>query len=182
MVGSMLSALPIRIVRHGEAQAAADHMERHSAESGRAGDIVFAPFEDFDGEAWRTKRVELWRIPIDEPGWERLWGAFDGDQLVGHLTLNGASLEASLHRVRLGIGIERAYRRRGLGRELMHTALAWARDEPQLAWVDLGVFAHNRVARDLYASLGFVEIATVSDLFRVHGRSIDDVTMTLRLR
>ncbi len=178
----MPNGLPIRILRSGEAQLAAEHMERHSAESGRGGDIVFAPFEEFDGEAWCTKRAELWRIPIDEPGWERLWAAFDGDKVVGHVTLNGASLEAAMHRVRLGIGIERAHRGRGLGRELMQTALAWAHDEPSFAWVDLGVFTHNRVARALYANLGFVEVATVTDLFRVRGRSIDDVTMTLRLR
>jgi len=178
----MSYAFPIRIIRPAEAHLAAEHMERHSAESGRGGDIVFAPFEDFDGEAWQAKRAELWRLPVDEPGWERLWGAFDADCMIGHVTLNGAFLAASLHRARLGLGIERAYRRRGLGRALMHTALTWARDEPSLAWVDLGVFTHNQVARALYESLGFMEGATVADLFRVHGRSIDDVTMSLRLR
>ena len=64
----------------------------------------------------------------------------------------------------------------------MGAALGWARDEPSLTWVDLGVFAHNRVARALYDSLGFAATATVPDLFRIHGRSIDDVRMGLGLR
>lgn len=174
--------LPIRIVRPAEIQVAAQHMQRHSEESGREGDIIFAPFEDFDSEAWQDKHEERFRLAVDEPGWERLWGAFDADRMVGHVGLCGEGLSSSLHRARLGIGIERPYRQKGLGRLLMQAALSWARDEPSLAWVDLGVFAHNLGARALYESLGFQEIGRTADLFRVHGMSIDDVTMTLRLR
>jgi len=178
----MRQQLPIRIVRSAEIELAAHHMQRHSEESGRAGDIVFAPFEDFDSEAWQIKHAKRFRLAVDEPGWERLWGAFDDDRMVGHVTLSGESLASSLHRTRLGIGLERAYRRKGLGRLLMQTAITWASSEPTLSWVDLGVFAHNLGARALYESLGFQETGRVSDLFRVFGQSIDDVTMTLRLR
>jgi len=48
-------------------------------------------------------------------------------------------------------------------------------------WIDLGVFAHNEAARALYKSVGFVEVGTVKDQFRVDGVSIDDVSMTLAL-
>ncbi len=157
-------------------------MARHADESGRGGDIIFAPFEDFDAEAWQGRHEERFRLAVDEPSWERVWAAFDGGRIVGHVDLSGSSLHSSLHRARLGIGIERAYRGQGLGRKLMQVAIGWARDEPSLEWVDLGVFAHNLVARALYEKLGFITIATVSDLFRVREQSIDDVTMTLRLR
>lgn len=177
-----MAELPIRMIRAAEAHIAAQHMARHADESGRGGDIIFAPFEDFDTEAWQARHEERFRLAVDEPGWERLWGVFDGAQMVGHVDLSGASMHASLHRARLGLGLERPYRGRGIGLRLMQTAIAWARDEPSLEWVDLGVFAHNLVARGLYEKLGFSQIATVSDLFRVRGQSIDDVTMTLRLR
>ncbi len=178
----MASVLPIRIVRPAEIHVAAQHMARHSDESGRGGDIVFAPFDDFDTEAWQRRHEERFRLAVDEPGWERLWGVFDGARMVGHVDLGGSMVHASLHRARLGLGLERSYRGSGIGRNLMETALTWAREEPSLAWVDLGVFAHNRVARCLYEALGFSHIATTVDVFRVHGQSIDDVTMTLRLR
>ncbi len=161
---------------------AAQHMARHADESGRGGDIIFAPFEDFDLEVWQQRHEERFRRAVDEPGWERLWAVFDGARMVGHVDLSGPTLHSGLHRARLGLGLERAYRGRGIGRRLMQTAIDWARAEPSLDWVDLGVFAHNLVARALYKKLGFSELATVSDLFRVRGQSIDDVTMTLRLR
>ncbi len=178
----MTLVLPIRLVRPQELPLAAEHMARHSEESGRGGDPIFAPFEEFDSESWGKRCAESFRLAVDEPGWERLWGAFDGGRMVGHVDLSGPALEASLHRARLGVGVERAHRGRGLGRSLIQTALFWAADEPSLSWVDLGVFAHNAPARALYIALGFHETAHVTDLFRVHGQSIDDVTMALRLR
>ncbi len=79
-----------------------------------------------------------------------------------------------------GHGIERRARGQGHGRALIEGRSAWARDHG-LAWIDLGVFAHNASARALYAKVGFVEVGTTRDQFRVDGTSIDDVAMTLRL-
>jgi ribosomal protein S18 acetylase RimI-like enzyme len=78
------------------------------------------------------------------------------------------------------MGIERAHRGQGHGRGLLAAAIAWAR-EAGLAWLDLGVFAHNPRARALYRSVGFVEVGTTRDRYRVDGRQIDDVAMALRL-
>jgi ribosomal protein S18 acetylase RimI-like enzyme len=80
----------------------------------------------------------------------------------------------------LGMGVERGARGNGLGRALLAAAIAWARTA-ELAWLDLGVFAHNERARALYRTVGFVEVGTTRDRFRVDGVVIDDVAMVLAL-
>ena len=159
------------------------HLARHGAESGRGGDVIFRPRshdEELDEIAAIERHQAGWARPLSEPMWLRTWGLFEGEAVVGHVDLHGGRLPAELHRATLGMGLERPARGRGHGRALIETAIAWARDHG-LAWIDLGVFAHNAVARALYASVGFVEIGTTRDQFRVEGTSIDDVAMTLRL-
>lgn len=159
------------------------HIQRHGQESGRDGDVIFRPREsgeELDEPAAIERHRLEWSRPLFEPLWLRTWGLVDDDTIVGHLDLHGGRLPAELHRATLGMGLERAARRQGHGRALIETAIAWARDHG-LAWLDLSVFAHNQPARALYAAVGFVEIGTTRDQFRVDGTSIDDVAMTLRL-
>lgn len=81
----------------------------------------------------------------------------------------------------LGIGIEEDYRALGLGTRLMETAINFARETETIDWLDLMVFAQNKLARKLYASLVFAEISYTNDLFHIETVSIDDVTMTLNV-
>lgn len=171
----------IRLLRTSDLRIAGQHIERHAGESGRDGDLVFAPFSEFDREAYEATRYESWRRAVDLPGWERCWGALLGERLIGHLDLTGGHLYSGLHRCRLGIGVERTQRNGGVGTALMHAAIRWAKAEPDLTWVDLSVFAHNERARRLYERLGFREIGRTPDAYRVAGQSIDDVHMTLRV-
>lgn len=150
-------------------------------ESGRGDDLVFAPFLEFDAEAYEESRIESFRRPIDVPGWERCWAYFEGDRVIGHVDLTGASLYAGLHRARLGIGVERKYRGQGKGSALLEVVLKWARREPELSWVDLSVFAHNARAQALYARHGFREVGRSLDAYRLNGLSIDDVHMVLNV-
>lgn len=99
--------------------------------------------------------------------------------MVGGLTLVGADLLASMHRAGLGVGVERAYRGQGWGRKLLEAAIAWARQDPRLDWIDLGVFEGNDRALALYRRLGFIEHGRVVDLFRVDGLRITDIQMSL---
>jgi RimJ/RimL family protein N-acetyltransferase len=64
----------------------------------------------------------------------------------------------------------------------METAIAWARGEARLSYIDLGVFVGNDRARRLYERMGFVEQWIRRDAFRVEGVVIDDIQMTLALR
>jgi putative acetyltransferase len=103
-----------------------------------------------------------------------------GREIVGHLDLHGGRLASEFHRAMLGMGVERGSRGKGHGRALLAAAIEWARDA-ELAWLDLGVFAHNHRARALYAAAGFVEVGITRDRFRVDDVAIDDVAMALAL-
>ncbi len=50
-----------------------------------------------------------------------------------------------------------------------------------IEWIDLSVFSENVPAMSLYRSLGFVETGRREDRFRLSGRSVDDIAMSLRL-
>lgn len=159
------------------------HTCRHADESGRDGDVVFRPRSQHEvlDEIVIGQRVRsAWARGLDQPLWLRTWGVVVDNAIVGHLDLNGGRLPAELHRATLGMGVERRARRQGWGTQLLATAIDWARAH-RLAWLDLGVFAHNSVARALYRSLGFVEVGYVKDQFRVDGVVIDDVQMALAL-
>ncbi len=156
------------------------HFTRHRAESGR-GEPHFMPFEPDDAHGPKGLSPERLALSLRDIGWQRWFVAWAEPEttIVGHVDLKGSDLVVGLHRCELGIGIERAYRGRGLGKQLMQTAIEFAVDAPTIGWLDLRVFAHNQPARTLYKQLGFRELGTLVDCFRISGASIDDVIMTL---
>lgn len=156
------------------------HFARHRAESGR-GDYHFMPFEPDDPNGPKGLDRSALELPLTQIGWQRWWVALSDDnrRIVGHLDLKGGALMTNLHRCVLGIGIERSYRGQGIGKHLMLEAIDFCRAAPSIDWLDLNVFAHNANARGLYKSLGFTELVTLKDQFRIEGESFDDVMMTL---
>ncbi len=156
----------------------AAHGYRLAGESGVDGDPVFMPWgreHPYDPERSRAKRTRDWTEATH--GWA--WLLWDGDRVVGHVDLHKEGLPASEHRVELGMGLERAFRRRGFGRQLLETAVAWARCAPGIDWIDLGVFSGNEAAIRLYESAGFERVGVTRDRFRVDGQRIDDIAMCL---
>ncbi len=158
-----------------------EHFDRHRAESGRD-DHHFMPFAPDDQGGPIGLEVDALDRPLTVPKWQRWFVAIvDHDTIVGHVNLKGDGLKTGLHRCELGIGIERRYRGKGLGRRLMETVIEFSRGVDTLGWIDLRVFAHNAAGRTLYRNLGFSEVGTLVDRFRIDGQTIDDVIMTLRV-
>jgi len=159
-----------------------EHDIRHMREPGYEGQLAhpFPPDYPWDNEKRISEKLNSFPKNIDEEGWQRSFIITDGDLIIAHLNLKNL-FEGTLHRAQLGMGIEAAYRGKGLGKKLLHHAIEWAKKQPTLEWIDLSVFAHNLPARKLYSSVGFEEVAVYKDKIRVKGHSIDDVTMTLKL-
>lgn len=160
------------------------HTERVIRDQAMAGEPVTGPRsvgDPYDRPAAAARFRASWSKPLDEPGWARAWGLRVGGTLVGHCGLRSGGLASELHRVTLGVAIERAARGRGAGRALIETAIAFARHH-RLSWIDLGVFSNNQRARQLYRKLGFVEVGAVTDRFRVDGAAVTDIAMVLDLR
>lgn len=185
--------LPARLEHAG---ALAAHLIEHRAESGRNGAPHFALPSGSPLEEVKQRVLERWCRRIDEPLWGRAWLLWTGEpprptpagpspsdaRVVGHLELLGGRVRAELHRTTLGIGMLQPYTGKGHGQRMMEAAIAWARDEAGLDYIDLGVFVGNDPARKLYERMGFIAQWTRRDAFRVDGTIIDDIQMTLALR
>lgn len=70
----------------------------------------------------------------------------------------------------------KAFRGRGIGRRLLGTALAWARDTG-IEKVTLTVFSSNEAARKLYETFGFEVEGVLKGQVRIDGEDVDDILM-----
>jgi ribosomal protein S18 acetylase RimI-like enzyme len=176
--------MKIRLATPRDAHSFFAHSIRHFRESNTGGDRIFHPvtdYETWDAGEHERRWKEAWSKNIDELHWERAWIAEEKGEILGHATLQGGRMPNSFHRVTFSIGLLRPARGKGLGRALTQTALDWARAQGPIDWIDLYVFTHNEPALALYRSMGFQEVGTTEDLFRVHGTSVSDTHMVLRL-
>jgi RimJ/RimL family protein N-acetyltransferase len=86
-----------------------------------------------------------------------VFGAFDGDRLVGAAGLMFSTREKLRHKATLfGMVVRPDWRGRGLARGLVDAALVAARSRPGIAVVQLTVTQGNAAAEALYAHCGFV--------------------------
>ena len=163
----------------------ATYIVRHLGESGKNGMPVFTPGARPGREEIRENARVRWARTLDEPNWGRAWLLMRTDgsaEVVGHIELRGGRILPEMHRATLGMGMLRAYTKRGLGRRLLDAAVGWAREGGALVWIDLGVFAHNTPAIKLYERYGFQREGLRKDAFRPgDGPSIDDIPMALRI-
>lgn len=173
----------IRLAARGDADAFARYLVEHLAESGREGSPHFAPSRTLSRDDIRAAAESRWSRRLDEPLWGRSFLLSIDERITGHLELRGGRIPAEMHRATLGMGVLRDHTGQGHGRRLIEIAVAWARDEARLSWIELGVFSTNPRARALYRRMGFTEQGLRPDAFRIDaGLMVDDVTMTLDLR
>jgi ribosomal protein S18 acetylase RimI-like enzyme len=189
--------LPARPVDVGDYAA---HLARHLQESGREGSFHFGITRDVSRDQVEQHMEMRWAVGPETLGWARAWLLWDRDprgsqtigprmsvtpvaRVRGHAELRGPFVPTSMHRALFSIGIERAHVRQGHGSHMMKEVIAWAVEARALDWIDLQVFASNAPARALYRGVGFVDVGTSVDAFRMDdGTSIDDVHMVLDLR
>ena len=85
-----------------------------------------------------------------------IYGAFDGQDLVGTVGLHRESSRKLAHKALIwGVYVAPSFRQRGVGRLLMERVLEHAASMPGLLQVTLGVNTENTAAIALYRSMGF---------------------------
>ncbi len=104
--------------------------------------------------------------------------AVDGVEIVGWCDVVPLKWEGFTHCGRLGMGVSKNYRRRGIGRNLMEVALREA-EEAGFERVELGVFASNTAAIQLYETFGFVVEGVLKKARKLDG-TYDDVLLMAR--
>lgn len=175
----------VRAVATADVDVLTAYLEDHLKDNGRGGAPLFQP-QSRQAAGLEAGKMALFRaglgIRVGEPGWRRAWVAIDSSgAIAGHTDLRGRPEPCSAHRALLGLGVHRRHRGHRLGRALVEHALAWATRSTQLEWIDLTFLSGNVPAERLYRSLGFVELATIADMYRIDGESVDDIWMTRRI-
>jgi ribosomal protein S18 acetylase RimI-like enzyme len=162
------------------------YLDDHLRDNGRDGTPLFQPLSRAQSQlppGLKASFVEGVAIPVGEPRWRRLWLALDPrGSIAGHIDLRARPEPLARHRAMLGMGVHRAYRRRGLGAQLLDTAVDWARDEKGLKWIDLEVLSENHPAVTLYLHAGFTMTARIADMLEIDGLSQDLSYMSYKLR
>jgi GNAT superfamily N-acetyltransferase len=118
-----------------------------------------------DTSAFTSSAAERERMPLDwwaarvaegEAAHEQVFGAFDGEQLVGAAGLSFETREKTGHKATLfGMYVLPSHRGRGLARALVQAVLAAARARAGVKLVQLTVTQGNATAEALYRSCGF---------------------------
>lgn len=161
------------------------YLDDHLRDNGRDGAPLFQPLSRAQSQlppGLKVAFIEGLAIPVGEPGWRRLWLAVDSrGSIAGHIDLRARPEPLARHRAMLGMGVHRAYRRRGLGAQLVDTAVDWARSQDGLKWIDLEVLSENRPAVALYLRSGFAMTARIEDMLEIDGVSQDLSYMTRTL-
>jgi RimJ/RimL family protein N-acetyltransferase len=107
-----------------------------------------------------------------------LYLAVEGVQVVGWCDVTPMRWEGLRHSGRLGMGVLKPWRGRGIGTRLLVTTLTAARDAG-LRRVELDVFASNTKAIALYERQGFVREGVKRDARIIDGIVDDLVCMAL---
>lgn len=107
-------------------------------------------------------------------------GAFSGVELAGVAGFHVQAGPKHAHKGTLwGMYVRPGYRGTGIGRVLVEAVIAHARQRVEL--LQLFVVSDNTAARQLYASLGFVEYGLEWHATKYRGQYHDDVLMALPL-
>jgi RimJ/RimL family protein N-acetyltransferase len=128
-------------------------------------------------------------IPVDEfatriapSGVQAVFGAFDGDTLVGITGVRRDARAKVAHKALIwGVFVDPAYRGRGIAQSLLDSATAHAAKAWSCKQLTLCVNEINASAERLYASQGFVRFGTEPRSLFVDGRFYDEHHMVKTL-
>jgi ribosomal protein S18 acetylase RimI-like enzyme len=180
-----VTAPSIRSVAPDDLPAFFAYLDDHLADNGRNGAALFQPMaraeSRFPGEKKAGFTTGL-ATPVGEPGWRRAWIAVDeAGNIAGHIDLRARAERPAAHRALLGMGVQRDYRRQGLGLRLIDMAARWAKADAGLCWIDLEVLSVNEAAHQLYRRAGFTLVGELQDMFRIDGMNHAYTLMTRQL-
>jgi GNAT superfamily N-acetyltransferase len=160
------------------------YLNDHLSDNGVGGTAKFMPMplseSRFSPEKEAAFRTGM-DTPVGQPGWRRGWLVLAPDgEIAGHIDLRARPEKACAHRALLGMGVQRDYRKQGLGSAMVAVAREWAIAE-KFEWIDLDVLSVNAGAVQLYYRTGFTLVGEMPDMFRIDGQSLGHTFMTMKL-
>ncbi len=101
-----------------------------------------------------------------------------GGSIVGMLNLKNRDRRKLAHVGSVGIMILPEFRKKGVGTALLKSAICWAKENPVIEKITLGVFATNETAISLYEKMGFEqEGREIQAIKTADGKYVDTILM-----
>ncbi|MFD4837217.1 GNAT family N-acetyltransferase [Achromobacter sp. NPDC058515] len=123
--------------------------------------------------------IREWIAPANDGA---MFGVFVDGALAGMVGVGRQRMLKMRHKAHIwSMYVTPSQRGRGLGRLLMHAAIAHARTMRGIRQVQLSVTANNAAAAALYASLGFAVYGHEPEALCVNGELYDEALMALPL-
>lgn len=158
------------------------YINDHLTDNGKDGHSLFQPLsrsESRVNDALETRFREGIQKPIDKLGWRRLWIALDDEsRIVGHIDIRSHMEANTSHRALLGMGVDRSFRKQGLGKKLISEMIVWVKQTTSIEYIDLWVLSNNEVAKNLYLGTHFEKRGEIDDMFRIDGNSVSYTLMS----
>ncbi len=182
MLPASIKIVPLHPTEFGEFL---DYLNDHLSDNGAGGTAYFQPTPRGQ-HAFTPQRAAAFRgaldVPLTQHGWRRAWVARSGTgQIIAHVDLRSHTEKWSAERCLLGMGVDRAHRKIGLGAALIGHVERWALAETAVGWIDLQVLSNNTPAIRLYLRAGFRVTGEVQDMFRVDDQYFSYTDMTKSL-
>ncbi len=104
--------------------------------------------------------------------------AENNNEIAGSVSIEFLTGKQS-HIGRFGITISKKYRGCGLGSYLTGKAISAVKEKfgAEVKIIELGAFAENKIALDLYKRAGFTRVARIPNRFCRNGKLIDEIVM-----
>jgi ribosomal protein S18 acetylase RimI-like enzyme len=166
-----------------------DYLNDHLSDNGHDGRAYFQPLPR-EASRFPQEKAQAFlsgmQIEVGKPGWRQAWVMRDDDvdgggKIAGHIDLRALPEAYTRHRCLLGMGVDRDYRRQGLGQQLLAHAEQWAL-MAGMQWIDLQVLSVNTPAIKLYESGGYRKTGEIPNMFLIDGKPLSYTLMTKRLR
>jgi RimJ/RimL family protein N-acetyltransferase len=86
----------------------------------------------------------------------------------------------SSHVADIGIGVQKEFRGRGIGRALITNAIAWARDQG-FEKLTLDLYSTSETAKHLFENVGFHVVGMRACHAKINGAYVDELFMEMKL-
>jgi len=122
---------------------------------------------------------EEWRARLENPA-QKWFFSRESGKLIAMAGVNFAQKEHIKHRAEIiGVFVDSAYRKQGVGEDLMKNILENLKANPEIAKVALSVRGSQEAAKKLYEKLGFRLVGVHEKEAKIEGQYYDVIDMEL---
>lgn len=173
--------MEIRLAQQEDLSGLFEYLTRQLKENGSENTALFHPLSRDQlelPEAMKSRFRDGMDKVVGEHGWRQIWLAVEGECILGHIDLRHHDEPNTQHRALLGMGVDSQCRGQGLGKQLIRYVMDWAATHSAFEHLDLWVLSSNVPACRLYEREEFTQCASISDMYRIDGRSVSYLMMT----